>query len=196
GRSRRAPQYESSPLPQGRAQRGGPMKKIKLDRILLRDWQPGDEPSLVRSADNRKVWINLRDRFPFPYRPVDAKRWILQTCVLSPQTQFAIVIDGEAVGGIGLGLRSDVFRRSAEVGYWLGEPFWGRGFATEALRGLTDYGFETFDLSRIDAGVFEWNRASMRVLEKAGYLLEGRLKKSVTKEERTIDQWIYAKTAG
>lgn len=172
------------------------MKKIKLDRILLRDWQAGDEPSLVRNADNRKIWINLRDRFPFPYRPIDAKRWILQTCVLIPQTQFAIVIDGEAVGGIGLEIRSDVFRRSAEIGYWLGEPFWGRGIATEALRGLTDYGFATFDLRRIDAGVFEWNRASVRVLEKAGYVLEGRLKKSITKEGETIDQLVYAKIGG
>jgi RimJ/RimL family protein N-acetyltransferase len=167
--------------------------KIKSDRILLRDWQPGDEPFLVRNANNRKVWINLRDRFPFPYRQADARRWVLQTCMLAPQTQFAIVVDGEAAGGIGLEIRSDVFRRSAEIGYWLGEPFWGRGIATEALRALTDYGFARFDLVRIDAGVFGWNRASIRVLEKAGYFLEGCLKKSVTKDGQTIDQFLYAK---
>ena len=104
------------------------------------------------------------------------------------------MVEGAAVGGIGLEQRRDIFRRSAEIGYWLGEPFWGRGITTQALRAVTEYAFKTFDLRRIDAGVFEWNRASMRVLEKAGYLCEARLKKSITKEGRTIDQWVYAMT--
>ena len=106
------------------------------------------------------------------------------------------MVEGAAVGGIGLDLRSDIFRRSAEIGYWLGEPFWGRGLTTEAVRAVTDYAFETFDLRRIDAGVFEWNRASMRVLEKAGYTCEARLRKSITKEGQTIDQLIYARVRG
>lgn len=126
----------------------------------------------------------------------DARRWIRQASGISPQTQFAIVVEGAAVGGIGLDLRSDIFRRSAEIGYWLGEPFWGRGLTTEAVRAVTDYAFETFDLRRIDAGVFEWNRASMRVLEKAGYTCEARLRKSITKEGQTIDQLIYARVRG
>lgn len=167
--------------------------KIKLDRILLRDWRPGDEEALARHANNRKIWINLRDRFPHPYTLADAKKWIRQTSAEVPQDQFAIVIDREAVGGIGLEIRTDVFRRSAEIGYWLGESFWGRGIATAALRAVTDYAFKTFDLCRIDAGIFEWNPASIRVLEKAGYLCEARLKKSVTKEGQTIDQLLYAR---
>ena len=81
---------------------------------------------------------------------------------------FAIVVSGEAIGGIGLRLGTDIFRRSAEIGYWLGEPFWGRGIATEAVGAVSQYAFESFDLCRLEAGVFEWNPASMRVLEKAG----------------------------
>ena len=86
-----------------------------------------------------------------------------------------------------------IHRRSAEIGYWLGEPFWGRGIATAALRALTDYAFANHDIVRLDAGVFEWNPASMRVLEKVGYVLEGRLRKSVTKDGQTIDGFLYAK---
>jgi RimJ/RimL family protein N-acetyltransferase len=84
-----------------------------------------------------------------------------------------------------------VFRRSAEIGYWLGEEYWGRGIVTEALRAVTDYAFATFDLCRLSAGVFEWNPGSMRVLEKAGYELECRSHKSVTKDGQTIDEFIY-----
>lgn len=166
--------------------------EINLTRSLLRAWRPGDETLLTLQANNRNVWINLRDRFPHPYTLADAEEWIRQSRGIRPQTQFAIVIDGAAVGGIGLERRSDVFRRSAEVGYWLGEPFWGRGIMTEAVRAVTEYAFENFDLCRIEAGVFEWNSASMRVLEKAGYICEARLRKSITKEGRTIDQFLYA----
>jgi RimJ/RimL family protein N-acetyltransferase len=109
-------------------------------------------------------------------------------------TSYAIVVDGEAVGGIGIVLQPDVFRRSAEIGYWLGEQYWGRGIVTEALRALTEYAFANFDLCRIYAGVFESNPASMRVLEKAGYAFEGRMKKAVTKDGKTMDDFIYAIT--
>jgi len=105
---------------------------------------------------------------------------------------FAFIVEGSAVGGIGLVLKDDVFRRSAEIGYWLGEGYWGRGIATEAVRALTEYAFVTFDLCRLHAGVFEWNPASMRVLEKAGYTLEARHRKNVTKDGETIDRLVYA----
>jgi [ribosomal protein S5]-alanine N-acetyltransferase len=158
----------------------------------LRPWRVGDEASLVAHANNRRVSRNLRDRFPFPYASADADEWIARVSAETPAQNFAMVVDGAAVGGIGLQLGTDVFRRSAEIGYWLGESYWGRGIATEALRAVSDYAFATFDICRLEAGVFEWNPASMRVLEKAGYALEGRRRRSVTKDGRTIDWLWYA----
>lgn len=168
--------------------------EIDLARGQVRSWRLRDRASLVRHANNRNVWINLRDRFPHPYTEVDARNWL--ECVLDrvPETNFAIAVGGEAVGGIGFMLQQDVAYRSAEIGYWLGEDHWGRGLATDALKAITEYAFSHHDLCRIYAHVFEWNLASARVLEKAGYLFEGRLKKSVTKDGQTIDQLMYAIT--
>jgi len=165
---------------------------MKLSKSVLRAWKPGDEPSLVLHANSRAIWRNLRDAFPHPYTLADARLWIETANPSEPITNFAIVIDRAAVGGIGLVLKEDVFRRSAEIGYWLGEEFWGRGIVTEAVSAVTNYAFDTFDLCRVFAGVFEWNPASMRVLEKAGYEFECRMKKSVTKDGETIDELIYA----
>jgi len=166
--------------------------ELDLGRFGIRSWRSGDEASLVRYANNRKIWRNLRDEFPHPYTLADARQWIERASVVGPETSFAIVLAGAAAGSIGLRLRDDIYRRSAEIGYWLGEEFWGRGIATEAVRALTGYAFASFDLCRIYAGVFEWNPASMRVLEKAGYELEGRLRQSVTKDGQTIDELLYA----
>lgn len=166
--------------------------ELVLTQAVIRSWRLEDIPSLVRHANNRRVWRNLKDRFPHPYTTTDAEHWIRQATTGTPETHFTIAIHGQAAGGIGLDLQSDVFRRSAEIGIWLGEVFWGRGVATEAVRALTEYGFTHLDLCRIFAGIFEWNPASMRVLEKAGYSFEGRLRQSVTKDGQTIDQMLYA----
>jgi RimJ/RimL family protein N-acetyltransferase len=166
--------------------------ELVLTHAVIRSWHLRDIPSLVRHANNRRVWRNLRDRFPHPYTASDGDRWIRQATQAVPQTHFAIAIGDQAVGGIGLDLQVDVFRRSAEIGIWLGEAHWGRGIATEAVRALTDFAFTNFDVCRVYAGVFEWNPASMRVLEKAGYSVEGRLRKSVTKDGQTIDRMLYA----
>jgi RimJ/RimL family protein N-acetyltransferase len=146
----------------------------------------------VRHANSRKVSINLRDRFPYPYTVNDARMWLEMVVGHAPETNFAIDVGGEAAGGIGFTLQPDVARRSAEIGYWLGEEYWGRGITTEALIAVTDHAFANYDLCRLYAHVFEWNGASARVLEKAGYTFEGRLRKSVTKEGQTIDQLMYA----
>jgi len=166
--------------------------ELNLGHFIIRDWRHGDEESLARHANNPKIWRNVRDRFPHPYTLEDAKQWIEKQTTETASTNFAIEVDGAAVGGIGLFLQVDIFRRSAEIGYWLGEEFWGRGIVTEAVRAITEYGFSNFDICRIYAGVFEWNPASMRVLEKAGYELEGRMRMSVTKEGETVDEFIYA----
>jgi [ribosomal protein S5]-alanine N-acetyltransferase len=165
---------------------------IKLTRSVLRPWQRGDETSLVLQANNRNIWRNVRDLFPYPYTLQHAREWVGRAGRIHPVTNFAIVVDGDAVGGVGLVLRDDIYRRSAEIGYWLGEEYWGRGIVTEAVAAVTEWGFSNFDICRIYAGVFEWNPASMRVLEKAGYTFEARLSKQVTKDGKTIDEFIYA----
>lgn len=165
---------------------------LTLKTCVVRAWRASDADSLQRHADNRKIWINLRDRFPHPYTRADADAWIEQVAGQDPPTQCAIEVETEAVGGIGITLQGDVHRRAAEIGYWLGEPFWGRGIMSQAVHAFTAYAFATFDLCRIYATVFEWNPSSGRILEKAGYKLEGRLRKSVTKDGRIIDQLLYA----
>jgi [ribosomal protein S5]-alanine N-acetyltransferase len=166
--------------------------EFKLTSCTLRSWEWRDRDAIVRHANNRNVSINLRDHFPFPYTHADARNWLETVVGLKPETTFAITLHDGAIGGIGFTIQNDVGHRSAEIGYWLGEEFWGRGIATEALVAVTEHAFSTYDLCRIFAHVFDWNPASARVLEKAGYEFEGRLRKSVTKDGRTIDALIYA----
>ncbi len=160
----------------------------------IRPFQPNDRESLVRHANNWRVARNMRDLFPHPYTLVEADKWLTISSQQNPVTKFAIAVDGEAVGGIGLTLQEDVYRRSAEIGYWLGESFWGQGIVTAAVRALTHFAFDKFDLTRIFANVFAWNPASGRVLKKAGYLREGVMRQSVFKEGQMIDAFLYAIT--
>ena len=152
-----------------------------------------DARALARGADNPRVARNLRDRFPHPYTLRDAKKWIRIARGMDPIRHFAIEVDGEAVGGVGFDPLDDIDHRTAEIGYWLAEPFWGRGIATAALEAVSDYAFEALDLVRLQARVYEGNPASMRVLEKTGYVCEARLRRSVTKAGRTIDSFLYAR---
>jgi ribosomal-protein-alanine N-acetyltransferase len=167
---------------------------LELEKCVVREWKRGDEPSLVRHANNRKIWLNLRDSFPHPYTMGDARRWIDLATKKLRGNAFAVCVGGFAVGAIGVFPRDDVNRHSAEIGYWLGEEFWAQGITTEAVVAMTDYGFRSLGLFRIFAEVFEWNRASMRVLEKAGYEAEGRLRNHALKDGRLIDQILYAIT--
>jgi len=166
--------------------------EIRLGSCSVRSWRWNDRDALVRYANNRNVWINLRDHFPHPYTLADARSWLELVIDREPETNFAIAVNNEAVGGIGFMIQMDEARRSAEIGYWLGEEFWGRGIATESLIAVTDYAFCEFEICRLYAHVFEWNPASARVLEKAGYEFEGRMKKSVTKVGHTIDKLMFA----
>jgi ribosomal-protein-alanine N-acetyltransferase len=165
---------------------------IRLEKCEVRSFRRSDAGSIASHANNRKVWINLRDAFPHPYTLEDAHKFIEFTLSRTPESHFAIVVEGEVVGGIGFKLHEDVERVSAEVGYWLGEAYWGRGIATDALKAMTRYAIDTYGLARVYALPFEWNAPSMRVLEKAGYVLEGRMRRSAVKDGKIIDQLLYA----
>lgn len=166
---------------------------IDIGEWQVRSYRADDAESLARYANNRNVSRNLRDAFPFPYTLADAHEWLEGAMRGSPESDFAVASPTEVIGGIGLTFGSDVYRRSAEVGYWLGEPFWGRGIATAALQAITEYAFAQHDIVRVEAAVYESNPASARVLEKAGYEFEGRLRKSVTKDGHTLDELMYAR---
>lgn len=157
----------------------------------LRPWLPTDLESLIKYANNKNVSRCLRDRFPFPYTKEDGEKWINVGSKADPQDSFAIEINGEAVGGVGLMPGSDTARLTSEIGYWLGEPFWGKGIATEALKILTKYALETRKFVRVYAVVSENNPASAKVLEKAGYALESRQKKATIKAGVILDQFMY-----
>jgi ribosomal-protein-alanine N-acetyltransferase len=154
-----------------------------------------DADALVRHANDAEVARHLRDRFPHPYRLEDARAFLRMTAAADPSTNFAIVVDGEACGGLGFVRGTDVERFSAEVGYWLGQAWWGRGITTEALRLFTDYAFDSLGLLRLFALPFADNAASIRVLEKAGFQREGTLRASAVKFGQPRDQAMYARVS-
>ena len=166
--------------------------ELPLTSCVVRSWRMSDCDALVRYGDNYKIWLNLRDAFPHPYTLQDAREFIKSLRARSAETAFAIAVNGEAIGGVGFVLRHDVERVSAEIGYWLAEPFWGRGMATEVLTAITDYAIATHQLTRVYAVPFASNTASCRVLEKAGYTLEARLRRSAIKNGVITDQMQYS----
>lgn len=166
---------------------------INCALCLVREWQPADKPSLVQHANNRNVWRNLSHRFPHPYTDADADSWLSLQVTMPEPTHWALEVDGNAVGGIGVILGEGVYAKSGDFGYWLGEPYWGRGIMTAAARATTDHIFSNFDIVRLEARVFEWNAASMRVLTKCGFASEGVLRRSVFKEGQLIDAVLYAR---
>ena len=167
--------------------------RITLDCCTVRSWEFSDVDTLPAYANNRRIWMNLRDAFPHPYTKQSARAWIRGVKQRSPETSFAIAVDEEAVGGIGFVMHGDVERVSAEIGYWLGTAHWGKGIMTDALCAVTADAFrEHPELQRIYAVPFAWNPASARVLEKAGYTLEGRMRQSAIKDGKVTDQLLYA----
>jgi ribosomal-protein-alanine N-acetyltransferase len=161
--------------------------------ILLRSPAISDAKSLYKHANNRDVWINLRDRMPYPYSLEDAVRWLKYVQDQQPRVSFVIDLNGEAIGGIGLILGSDIERCSAEVGYWLGADHWGRGIATTALQRVCRYAFEDLGLLRVFATPIAWNPASFRVLEKAGFEREGTMRNACIKDGKVMDMALYGK---
>ncbi len=162
-------------------------------KVVLREWKKSDSTALAKIANNKKIWDNVRDRLPYPYTGQDAKEWLTLVKKQKIVTTFCIEADGELAGSIGFTLKEDVYRKSAEIGYFIGENFWGRGIATEAIRQLVDYIEKNFDLVRIYAEVFEYNKASMKVLEKNGFYLESIRKKAAIKNNIVINDFVWVK---
>jgi ribosomal-protein-alanine N-acetyltransferase len=167
--------------------------RIELGDCEIREFRNDDAASLSRSANNERIADQLRDRFPHPYTLADAEAWIAQVGGQQPVSAFAIATPGEVIGGIGLELQRDLRLGAAEIGYWVAENHWGRGIATRAVAAFTTRAFSEFGLLRIYAKVFETNPTSARVLEKAGFVFQGRLRMSVVKKGRVLDQLLYSK---
>lgn len=166
--------------------------RLDCSVCVVRDWSPADKADLVTFANNRKVWRNLTDDFPHPYRDADADNWLAALAAMPEPTTWAIEVDGRAVGSIGVHPGTGVCPKRADFGYWLGEPYWGRGIATAAARAVAPHAMQRFGLCRLEASAFAWNPASMRVLEKCGFVREGVARAGIFKDGCIIDEVDYA----
>jgi RimJ/RimL family protein N-acetyltransferase len=160
--------------------------------ITLRDWELSDLDRLVSLANNPQIAANMTDGFPSPFTEESAQQFIERTQKEQPSNIQAICADGEVVGSIGIYKLGDIFRLNAELGYWLGEPYWGKGIMTEAVKLIVEYGFKNWQLERIFARPLGKNNASQKVLEKAGLKFEYRIEKNLIKNEILEDELIYS----
>lgn len=158
---------------------------------ILRPWRLDDINHLVRYADNAKIADNLTDKFPHPYLREDGIAFIQYANKHEPISVLAIEVNGEASGGIGVHHQEDIWCKNAELGYWLAEHLWGQGIITAAIKEMVNFGFKNFEIDRIFARPFGSNVASQRVLQKAGFQLEARLKHTIFKNGRYEDELIY-----
>ena len=161
-------------------------------RFHLRPFTIEDLTSLVKFANNFNIAKNLMDVFPNPYTEENGKAFIEIATKNIPPNILAIEINGEAAGAIGLHPQNDIYRKNAELGYWLAEPYWGKGIITEAIKQMVDYGFGHWDFTRIYARPFGSNIASQKALQKAGFVLEAKLEKTIFKNDEFHDELIYA----
>ena len=166
--------------------------ELQGTNIKLRTWKTDDAAALQRHADNKNIADFLLDRFPHPYTLQEAVIYIDSKLQQHPVTNFVIDITGEAAGAISLDFRTDVYRKTPLLGYWLGEEYWGRGIMPEAIKLITSYAFQQMDIICIHAFTLSKNLKSMRVLEKAGYTKQGILRQSVIKNNEVLDEHIYA----
>ena len=161
--------------------------------VEIRPWKPEDAGALASICNNKNIWLNVRDTFPYPYTVKNAVEWIGFSMNQHPTKNMAVVHNGNIAGSIGVMPKEDVYRKSIEIGYFLGEQYWGQGIATTAVGLLLKYIESQFDIIRIYAEVFGHNRASMRVLEKNGFHLEGIREKAVIKNNEILDDYVWVK---
>ena len=163
--------------------------------FILRPWRREDAAAVAQYANNEKIARNLRDVFPYPYTLADAESFV-DSCLGadgSCQLFRAIEVEGRAAGSIALCRGGDVYTLAAELGYWLAEDYWGQEIMTRAVQQICEEGFTQWnDLVRIYAAAYAHNTASRRVLEKAGFILEGVLRQSVFKRNEVCDSCMYA----
>ena len=178
------------------ASAGAGRVELRSTLCIVRTYRPDDAASLAKHGNNRRIWENLRDRFPHPHTETHAREYIAHLAENADPTSFAIEVGGEAAGGISLHIGSDIERIGAELGYWLGEELWGRGIITAAIGLVTNYAVSKRGLIRVFAIPFTTNTASCRALEKVGYEREGLMRKSAIKDGRIRDQYLYAKVRG
>lgn len=167
---------------------------LQDEKIILRSLKDNDSTELALLANNKKIWDNLRDFMPFPYSIEDAVFFINMVKEEKPAMTFAIEFDGHLSGVIGLVAQKDVYRKTAEIGYWIGEPYWNKGIATAAVKLITEYGLDQLDYVRIHTGVFEYNIGSMKVLEKNGYKNDGIFEKAILKNGQIWNEHRFSKT--
>ncbi len=162
--------------------------------IAIRKWKTEDAYDLAQALNNKKILNNLRDGIPYPYTESDALIYI--TSMLNTQNDssyaWAITVDGKAIGSIGALRKENIHRQTAEIGYYIAEQYWGKGIGTKALLSACSYIFENTDIIRIFAEPFAHNNASCRILEKAGFVLEGVLRKNAVKNGKIVDMKMYA----
>lgn len=166
--------------------------RLDCGKCVVRDWSRADKASLLQHANNRNVWRNLHDIFPHPYTEADAQNWFSLLEAMAEPTHWAIDLEGRAVGGVGCTLGKGMHAKSAQFGYWLGEAYWGRGIMTAAIQRVAPYVLLHFKLVRLQSPVFAWNPASMRVLEKSGFVREGVHRAALFKDGEIIDEVLYA----
>jgi RimJ/RimL family protein N-acetyltransferase len=170
-----------------------PQLATDLPHCVLRTWRVADKADLVRLANNRRVWRNMTHSFPHPYTADDADLWLAIAADPGASIQLAIDLDGRAVGGVGVIAGEGIYCATAQFGYWLGEEYWGRGIATAAARALAERIGKERLFARLEAQVFDWNPASMRVLEKAGFKRDAVLRSAATKDGALIDTVLYSR---
>lgn len=164
---------------------------MKNQKCILRPWKTSDLDDLVHHANNPKIAANLTDAFPNPYTPVEGRKFLEQVTTETPARILAIEVDGHVVGSIGLHLQTDIHRKNAELGYFLGEKYWGKGIMTDAVKQMIVYGFDHFEIDRIFARPFGRNKGSQTVLERSGFILEAALKGTLIKNGQLEDELIY-----
>jgi len=168
------------------------MGEIRTERLVLREYREGDAARISEIANNKKIANNMVDTFPYPFLLEDVEKWAkIVSNSENCDKNFVVVFEGEIIGGVGFKLEEGFREGVVAGGFWFGEDYWGRGFATEVLNAIVDYIFENFDVRRISAGTFSWNSSAAKVLKKCGFSKEGCRENAVIRFGKVCDEYLY-----